>query len=60
MNKIAGLEMYAGVTVLYAKHVYIGMRTIESLPSFIRTQVNEILAKIDAGEIVVDWLRLEQ
>ena len=59
MNQIAGLEMYTSVTVLYAKHVYIGMRPIESLPSFIRTQVNEILAKIDAGEIVVDWLRLE-
>ena len=59
MNQIAGLEMYTSVTVLYAKHVYIGMRPIESLPSFIWTQVNEILAKIDAGEIVVDWLRLE-
>lgn len=60
MNEVEGLETYAGITVLYAKHVYIGMRPIESLPSFIRTQVNEILAKIDAGEIVVDWLRLEQ
>ena len=60
MNEVEGLETYAGITVLYAKHVYIGMRTIESLPSFIRTQVNEIIAKIDSGEIVVDWLRLEQ
>lgn len=59
MNEVEGLETYAGITVLYAKHVYIGMRTIESLPSFIRTQVNEIIAKIDSGEIVVDWLRLD-
>ena len=59
MNQIPGLELYSGVVILYAKHVYIGMRPIEGLPSFIRTQVNEIISKIDAGEIVVDWLRLD-
>lgn len=58
MNQIPGLELYAGVTILYAKHVYTGMRTIESLPSLIRTQVNEILNKINSGEILVDWLPL--
>lgn len=59
MNQIPGLELYSGVVILYAKHVYIGMRPIESLPSMIRVQVNEILDKIDAGQILVDWLPLD-
>ena len=59
MNQIAGLEMYAGVTVLYAKHIYCGMRPIGSVPESIKNLVLEIISKIDAGEIVVDWLRLE-
>ena len=59
MQTIPGLENYPGVVILYAKHIYGGMRPIGSVPESIKNLVLEIISKIDAGEIVVDWLRLE-
>ena len=48
-----------GIVFIGVLFIYIGMRPIESLPSMIRVQVNEILDKIDAGQILVDWLPLD-
>ena len=59
MQTIPGLENYPSVVILYAKHIYSGMRPIGSVPESIKNLVLEIISKIDAGEIVVDWLRLD-
>ena len=59
MQTIPGLENYPGIVILYAKHIYCGMRPIGSVPESIKILVLEIISKIDAGEIVVDWLRLD-
>ena len=60
MQNVPGLENYPGIVILYAKHIYCGMRPIGSVPESIKILVLEIIAKIDAGEIVVDWLQLMQ
>ena len=56
MNNILGFEAYSGFAVLYAKHVYTGMRTLSSVPALVLPQVEEMLAKINAGQVVVEWL----
>lgn len=56
MNNIPGLEEYSGFAVLYAKHVYTGMRKLDSVPLVVLPKVEEILEKIDTGEVLVEWL----
>lgn len=56
MNSTPGLETYSGFAILYAKHVYTGMRTLASVPVIVLPQVEEILTKIDSGEVLVEWL----
>lgn len=56
MNNIPGFEAYSGFAVLYAKHVYTSMRTLESVPAVVLPQVEEMLAKINAGQVIVEWL----